>query len=120
MPDYSIRLAHPFYTATIQPPVIARSVERIFDATGDAAFVREIFPPIARFFDWLARVRAALALVLAQDDRGIAEDVGRGHGSPLDDRDPGRPDSRGQHGSDLRDVAKAAPARQGDQRAIGA
>src|SRR5256885_13892806 len=38
--EYSIRLAHPFYTATIQPPVVARAVERILDATGDEALVR--------------------------------------------------------------------------------
>ena len=38
--EYSIRLAHPFYTATIQPPVVARAVERIFEVTGDKAFVR--------------------------------------------------------------------------------
>src|SRR5213594_4148950 len=44
--EYSIRLAHPFYTATIQPPVVARAVERIFDVTRDEAFVREILPPI--------------------------------------------------------------------------
>jgi glycogen debranching enzyme len=75
MPDYSIRLAHPFYTATIQPPVIARALERIFDATGDASFVRDMFPPMARFFDWLARVRDQdhddLVAIIQPDESGL-------------------------------------------------
>ena len=33
----NIVLADPFHTATIQPPVIARAIERIYDATGDRA-----------------------------------------------------------------------------------
>ena len=75
MPDYSIRLDHPFYTGTIQPPVIARAVERIHEATKDTAFVREIFPPMVRFFDWLARVRDqdgdGLVAVIQPDESGL-------------------------------------------------
>jgi glycogen debranching enzyme len=75
MPEYSIRLAHPFYTGTIQPPVIARAVERIFDATGDAAFVREMFPPMVGFFEWLARVRDqdgdGLVAIIQPDESGL-------------------------------------------------
>src|SRR3990170_2371030 len=48
--EYSITLAHPYFTATIQPPVLARSIARIFDATGDLDFVREVLPPVLRFF----------------------------------------------------------------------
>src|SRR5205807_1193796 len=44
--EYSITLADPFYTATIQPPVVARAVLRIYQATGDKEFVREVLPPI--------------------------------------------------------------------------
>jgi glycogen debranching enzyme len=73
--EYSIRLAHPYFTATIQPPVVARAVERIFDATGDAAFVREMLPPIVRFFDWLARVRDpdhdGLVGIIQPDESGL-------------------------------------------------
>ena len=73
--EYSIRLAHPYYTATIQPPVVARAVERIFEATGDAAFVREILPPVVRFFDWLARVRDpdrdSLVAIIQPDESGL-------------------------------------------------
>ena len=73
--EYSIRLAHPFYTATIQPPVVARAVERIFDATRDEAFVREIVPPILRFFRWLRRVRDpdddGLVAIIQPDESGL-------------------------------------------------
>jgi glycogen debranching enzyme len=73
--EYSIRLAHPYFTATIQPPVVARAVERIFDATGDKAFVRELLPPIVRFFDWLERVRDpdndGLVAIIQPDESGL-------------------------------------------------
>lgn len=85
-PDYSIRLAHPFYTATIQPPVIARAVERIYDATHDAAFVRELFPPIVRFFDWLSRVRDqdgdGLVAIIQPDESGL--DASPKYDGPMD------------------------------------
>lgn len=73
--EYSIRLAHPFYTATIQPPVVARAVERVFDATGDAGFVREVFPLLLRIFQWLARVRDpdddGLVAIVQPDESGL-------------------------------------------------
>ncbi len=75
LPDYSIRLAHPFYTATIQPPVVARALERIYDATGDADFVREILPPVLRFVRWLQRVRDqdndGLVAIIQPDESGL-------------------------------------------------
>jgi glycogen debranching enzyme len=74
-PDASIRLEKPFFTGTIQPPVLARAIERIFDATHDAAFVREIFPPTVRFFEWLARVRDqdgdGLVAIIQPDESGL-------------------------------------------------
>ena len=73
--EYSIRLADPFFTATIQPPVIARAVERIYEATGDAAFVREILPPVIAFFHWLRRVRDqdedGLVAIIQPDESGL-------------------------------------------------
>ena len=73
--EYSIRLGHPYFTATIQPPVVARAVERIFEATGDAAFVRDMLPPMVRFFDWLARVRDpdndGLIALIQPDESGL-------------------------------------------------
>jgi len=73
--EYSIRLGHPYFTATIQPPVVARAVERIFEATGDTAFVRDMLPPMVRFFDWLARVRDpdndGLIALIQPDESGL-------------------------------------------------
>ncbi len=73
--EYSITLAHPYYTATIQPPVIARAVARIFETTGDVAFVREVLPPILRFFRWLRAYRDpdddALIAIIQPDESGL-------------------------------------------------
>src|SRR5947199_1731535 len=74
-PDHSIRLDHPFYTGTIQPPVVARALERVFEATGDAEFVREILPPVLRFMSWLERVRDPdhddLVAIIQPDESGL-------------------------------------------------
>jgi glycogen debranching enzyme len=74
-PEACIRLDHPFYTGTIQPPVIARAVERIYDATGDTGFVRDILPPVLGFVGWLDRVRDAdrdgLIAIIQPDESGL-------------------------------------------------
>src|SRR5882724_1458999 len=36
--EYSIVLADPYYTATLQPPVLARAIWRVYQATRDEAF----------------------------------------------------------------------------------
>src|SRR3989449_10694051 len=73
--EYSITLAHPYFTATIQPPVVARAVLRIHEATGDTAFVREVLPPIRRFFRWLKAYRDpdddALIAIIQPDESGL-------------------------------------------------
>ena len=73
--EYSITLADPFYTATIQPPVVARAVLRIHEATGDTAFVREVLPPIRRFFRWLKGFRDpdddGLIAIIQPDESGL-------------------------------------------------
>src|SRR3989449_5576189 len=70
-----IWLADPFFTATIQPPVVARAVLRIHEATRDADFVREVLPPIRRFFRWLKAVRDpdddALVAIIQPDESGL-------------------------------------------------
>src|SRR5438034_4861135 len=70
-----IWLADPFFTATIQPPVVARAVLRIHEATGDADFVREVLPPIRRFFRWLKAVRDpdddGLVAIIQPDESGL-------------------------------------------------
>ena len=74
-PEACIRLDHPHFTGTIQPPVVARSLERIYDATHDAAFVRELFPPIVAFMRWLDRVRDVdrdgLVTIIQPDESGL-------------------------------------------------
>ena len=73
--EYSITLADPFYTATIQPPVVARAVLRIYEATGDSEFVREVLPPIRRFFRWLKAYRDpdddSLIAIIQPDESGL-------------------------------------------------
>ena len=73
--EYSIALADPFYTATIQPPVVARAVLRVHEAIGDADFVREMLPPIRRFFRWLKANRDpdddALVSIIQPDESGL-------------------------------------------------
>jgi len=70
-----IRLAHPFYTATIQPPVIGRAIERVYQATRDAAFVRDVLPAVRRIFDWLDEVRDpdrdGLIAIIQPDESGL-------------------------------------------------
>src|SRR5206468_41400 len=70
-----IWLADPFFTATIQPPVVARAVLRIHEATRDADFVREVLPPIRRFFRWLKAVRDpdddSLIAIIQPDESGL-------------------------------------------------
>src|SRR3979411_677389 len=68
-------LADPFFTATIQPPVVARAVLRIYEATRDVDFVREVLPPIRRFFRWLKAVRDPdddeLVAIIQPDESGL-------------------------------------------------
>jgi len=65
----------PHFTVTTQPPVLARAVERIYQATKDKDFVREVLPPILAFFDWLAEHRDpdgdGLLAILQPDESGL-------------------------------------------------
>ncbi|MBI4348639.1 MAG: hypothetical protein HY553_17505 [Elusimicrobia bacterium] len=73
--EYLIRLERPFHTATIQPPVLARSILRIHEATGDDAFLREVLPPVLGFFRWLEERRDpdgdGLLSILQPDESGL-------------------------------------------------
>lgn len=73
--EYSIQLAHEYFTATTQPPVLARSVERIVQATGDRAFAAEMLPPLQRLFRWWAGARDpdedGLVAILQPDESGL-------------------------------------------------
>ena len=65
----------PHFTANIQPPVLARAVERIYQATEDEAFIGEVLPPILAFYDWLAAQRDpdddGLLAILQPDESGM-------------------------------------------------
>src|SRR5438270_62033 len=43
--DYSIVLADPFYTATVQPPVLARAIWRVYQASAVRQTIRRPKPP---------------------------------------------------------------------------
>ena len=73
--QYDIALAHPNFTATTQPPVLPRAIERIYQATKDADFVVEVLPPVLLFFDWLADQRDpdgdGLLSIVQPDESGL-------------------------------------------------
>jgi glycogen debranching enzyme len=73
--EYSIVLADPFYTATVQPPVLARAVWRVYQATKDRAFLDEVLPATLRFFRWLKAYRDPdddhLIAIIQPDESGL-------------------------------------------------
>ncbi|WP_300442009.1 trehalase family glycosidase [Christiangramia sp.] len=44
-------------SSLIQPPLIAQAVSRIFNASGDLEFLKEVLPKIKRYYNWLAENR---------------------------------------------------------------
>ena len=46
-----------YYSATMQPPIIAYTVERVYRATGDQEFLDEALPVLTAFYRWLREVR---------------------------------------------------------------
>ena len=73
--EYSITLLHPYFTSITQPPVIARAIDRIFAATGDTEFLREVLPATLRFFRWLKAWRDpdddTLIATIQPDESGL-------------------------------------------------
>jgi glycogen debranching enzyme len=73
--EYSIVLADPFYTATVQPPVLARAAWRVYQATKDDAFLQDVLPAILRFFRWLKAYRDPdddhLIAIIQPDESGL-------------------------------------------------
>jgi len=45
------------YSSTIQPPIIAYAVERVYEATGDVAFKDAALPIMTAYYRWLRRFR---------------------------------------------------------------
>ena len=73
--EYSIVLADTFYTSTTQPPVLARAVWRVYQATKDRDFLLEVLPPTMRFFRWLKAYRDPdddhLIAIIQPDESGL-------------------------------------------------
>lgn len=48
---------YPYITAEIQPPVIAYAVLKIYEKDGDKSFVKEIYPALNNYYNYLASQR---------------------------------------------------------------
>lgn len=73
--EYSIVLTHPYHTCTTQPPVLARAIRRVYEATGDGEFLAAALPPTLRFFRWLKAYRDPdddhLIAIIQPDESGL-------------------------------------------------
>ena len=47
----------PYYSSTIQPPLLAYSVERVYQASGDEAFLHSALPTLKAHYRWLKENR---------------------------------------------------------------
>ena len=60
-PDFLSRnivgMTEPYYSATIQPPIIAYAVERVYRTTGDEAFRAEALPILTAYYRYLRAAR---------------------------------------------------------------
>ena len=56
-PDFLSRnivgMTSPYFSATIQPPIIAYAVERVYRATGDNEFLQNALPILTAYYRWL-------------------------------------------------------------------
>ena len=48
-----VGMTSPYFSSTMQPPIIAYAVERVFQATGDTAFRDAALPVLTAFYRWL-------------------------------------------------------------------
>ena len=60
-PDFLSRnivgMTEPYYSATIQPPIIAYAVARVYRATGDKEFLAEALPILTRYYRYPREAR---------------------------------------------------------------
>ncbi len=60
-PDFLARnivgMTSPNYSATMQPPIIAYAVERVYQATGDREFLDAALPVLTGFYRWAKQAR---------------------------------------------------------------
>jgi glycogen debranching enzyme len=73
--EFGIVLAHPYFSATVQPPVVAHAIERVYAATGDDSWLGQVLPTAVRWFDWLAAHRDrdgdGLLVICQPDESGL-------------------------------------------------
>ncbi len=53
----SWNLLRPHMSALVQPPLVAQTVQRIYDGTRDRQFLETMVPKLKRYFDWLGTNR---------------------------------------------------------------
>ncbi len=60
-PDFLSRnivgMTSPNFSATMQPPIIAYAVERVYHATGDQNFLEQALPVLTAFYRWVREAR---------------------------------------------------------------
>ena len=65
----------PYYSSTIQPPILAYAVERVYQATGDEAFLMNALPILRAYYRWLRENRDpdgdGLLSILQPEESGI-------------------------------------------------
>jgi len=49
----SVDLLRPHMSALIQPPLVAQTVQRIYEGTQDKRFLQVMMPKLKKYFDWL-------------------------------------------------------------------
>ncbi|MGW3043653.1 MGH1-like glycoside hydrolase domain-containing protein [Kitasatospora sp. NPDC001159] len=73
--EFRIDLWEEWRSVTIAPPVLARAIERVFEATADDNWLAEVLPPALAFFSWLAENRTSpetgLLEIYQPDESGI-------------------------------------------------
>ncbi|WP_371477314.1 amylo-alpha-1,6-glucosidase [Kitasatospora sp. NBC_00315] len=73
--EFRIDVWEGWRSVTIAPPVVARSLERVYAATGDLLWLRRVLPPVLAFFGWLKEHRTSPATGLIEiyqpDESGL-------------------------------------------------
>lgn len=72
---YALLLASDHCSAITQPPVVARALERVFEATRDRALLEDCLPAVLRLFRWLGNRRDpdhdGLLSIIQPDESGM-------------------------------------------------
>ena len=65
----------PYYSSTIQPPILAYAVERVYQATGDEDFLNDALPTLKSYYRWLRENRDpdgdGLLSILQPEESGV-------------------------------------------------